>query len=389
MIEFGHLFAGIDGFGLGLSRAGHRTAWTCELGDFPNRVLRQRLPDAEHYRDVLELTNLPRVRGLSGGFPCQDLSNAGRRAGITGARSGLWGQYARIIGEVEPDLVLIENVPALLHRGFELVVRDLVTLGYRVEWDCLPAAAFGAPHLRDRVWIAAHRLPEPCIFGQPAALFPVTPGEAVATVGGDDDDDGATNWQRWPRAGWVDGDPGLVMPLQPLAPRTSNPGTTLLDAVSEAEGITWPTPTARDHKDTGVGRYGRGCLPEAVRDAELWPTPKASPSGPDYARAGREGSGGDDLATAVARDRPGALNPAWVEWLMGFPLGWTDPDTTNADLLEHPWPLGEPPGIPRTTAGTPLRRDRLTALGNALIPPAAEWLGHRYNTALARLKAPA
>jgi hypothetical protein len=87
----------------------------------------------------------------------------------------------------------------------------------------------------------------------------------------------------------------------------------------------WPTPRSRDYKDTGantdweqVARKGR------LAGAVMWPTPKSSPSGPDYARVNREDSGGDDLATSVARETPGQLNPTWVEWLMGFPIGWTD-----------------------------------------------------------------
>ena len=99
---------------------------------------------------------VPPVDVLCGGFPCQDLSVAGRGAGIDGARSGLWAEYARLIRELRPRYVVVENVPALLVRGLGRVLGDLAALGYDAEWDCLPASAFGAPHRRDRVWIVAY-----------------------------------------------------------------------------------------------------------------------------------------------------------------------------------------------------------------------------------------
>lgn len=115
----GHLFAGIDGFGLGLDAVGaYRTVFTAEWADFPHRILTERVSgDVEHFRDVRELTDPPAVDVLTGGFPCQDLSLAGKGAGIHGARSGLWSEYARIIEAARPRVVLIENVPALLRRG--------------------------------------------------------------------------------------------------------------------------------------------------------------------------------------------------------------------------------------------------------------------------------
>jgi hypothetical protein len=92
-----------------------------------------------------------------------------------------------------------------------------------------------------------------------------------------------------------------------------------------AERGLWPTPTASDGFQGGTTQGNRKSPNLSIEvHRRQWPTPKASPSGPDYALAGRESSGGDDLATSVARETPGQLNPTWVEWLMGFPLGWTD-----------------------------------------------------------------
>lgn len=93
---------------------------------------------------------------ICGGFPCQDISNAGNRAGITGTRSGLWGYLSGAIRMVRPKYAIVENVAALLNNGMDTVLGDLAEGGYDAEWDCIPACAVGAPHQRDRVWIVAN-----------------------------------------------------------------------------------------------------------------------------------------------------------------------------------------------------------------------------------------
>jgi DNA (cytosine-5)-methyltransferase 1 len=158
VLSVGSLFSGIGGFDLGLERAGMRVAWQCEADEFCRRVLTRHWPDVPCYPDVRELRadDVGRVDVLCGGFPCQDISSAGLRAGITGARSGLWGEYARLVGELRPRYVIVENVADLLARGMGTVLADLAALGYDAEWDCIPASAVGAPHQRDRVWIVAY-----------------------------------------------------------------------------------------------------------------------------------------------------------------------------------------------------------------------------------------
>lgn len=157
------LFSGIGGFSLGLERTGgFRTVAFCEIEPYCRRVLAKHWPDVPIYEDVRTLTadTLRRdgiaVDVICGGFPCQDLSFAGKRAGLEGARSGLWAEYARLIGEVRPRFVIVENVPGLLSLGMGRVLGDLAALGYDAVWDCIPASAVGAPHRRDRVWIVAH-----------------------------------------------------------------------------------------------------------------------------------------------------------------------------------------------------------------------------------------
>jgi DNA (cytosine-5)-methyltransferase 1 len=157
-LTFGSLFAGIGGIDLGLERAGMQCVFQVEIDDYATSVLQKHWPDVPRFKDVRSVGahNLPSTDIICGGFPCQDISNAGKRAGITGARSGLWGEFARIIGELRPRYVLVENVAALLHRGFGRVLGDLAALRYDAEWHCIPAAALGAPHIRDRVFILAY-----------------------------------------------------------------------------------------------------------------------------------------------------------------------------------------------------------------------------------------
>ena len=161
-MTFGSLFAGIGGLDLGLERAGMKCAWQVEIDDYANKVLAKHWPDVDRFRDVRECgaENLRAVDLIYGGFPCQDVSLAGKRAGLEGERTTLWSEFARIIRELKPRWVLAENVPGLLSsdggRFFGNVLRDLAALGYVVEWDCIPAAAVGAPHRRDRVFIVAH-----------------------------------------------------------------------------------------------------------------------------------------------------------------------------------------------------------------------------------------
>lgn len=157
----GSLFSGIGGLDLGFERAGFEIKWMCEKEDYPRKVLAKHWPNVPIYEDVREITNAPSVDVLVGGFPCQDNSTAFTkqgRIGIAGAKSGLWLEFARIIREVRPAYVVVENVEGLLHRarGFGIVLGDLARLGYDAEWDVLPASASGAPHQRARLWLVAY-----------------------------------------------------------------------------------------------------------------------------------------------------------------------------------------------------------------------------------------
>lgn len=164
-LTFGSLFSGIGGLDLGLERAGLKCSWQVEVDDYARKVLQKHWLDVPKWRDVRYFLSGKRWRRareawqvdlVCGGFPCQDISNAGRRAGINGKRSGLWREFARIVRLLRPRYVLVENVPALTVRGLDRVLGDLAALGYDAEWDCIPAAAVGAPHLRWRIFILAY-----------------------------------------------------------------------------------------------------------------------------------------------------------------------------------------------------------------------------------------
>lgn len=139
-----------------------QTVAFCEIEPYCRAVLRKHWPNVPCYEDVRNLTaDRLRADGISidvicGGFPCQDISTAGKGAGLAGARSGLFYEIARLIGELGPRYVILENVAALLSRGLDQVLGTLASLGYDAEWHCIPASAIGAPHRRDRIWIVAY-----------------------------------------------------------------------------------------------------------------------------------------------------------------------------------------------------------------------------------------
>lgn len=169
MITAVSLFAGVGGFDLALERAGVKVVASVEIDKHARSVLEKRFPNTKLFNDVKEVTGndlrsagfVPDRGILVGGFPCQDLSVAGKRAGLDGARSGLYWEIIRIIDETQVEWVLLENVPGLLssQRGADMgaVIGALADRGYRVGWRVLDAQYFGVPQRRRRVFIVARR----------------------------------------------------------------------------------------------------------------------------------------------------------------------------------------------------------------------------------------
>ena len=161
-LTFGSLFAGIGGLDLGLERAGMKCEWQVEIDPYALNVLHKHWPDVPKWRDVRTWPPKGLAPGdfyvdlICGGFPCQDISNAGKRAGIDGERSGLWREFARIVRVVRPRYVLVENVSEILVRDLGRVLGDLATCGYDATWQSIQAAHVGAPHRRERVFIVGY-----------------------------------------------------------------------------------------------------------------------------------------------------------------------------------------------------------------------------------------
>ncbi len=160
------LFAGIGGFAIGLEKAGFETMAFCEIDPFCRKVLGKVWPNVEQFSDITHLKYRQNVDLVTAGFPCQDLSFAGKGAGLTGDRSGLFWYILRTLCMVGRPRALLENVAALLNRGLSTVLGALATFGYDTEWHCIPAAHFGAIQNRDRIWIIAN----PCENGEQGLL---------------------------------------------------------------------------------------------------------------------------------------------------------------------------------------------------------------------------
>jgi DNA (cytosine-5)-methyltransferase 1 len=263
------LFAGAGGGILGGHLLGWRTVCAVEWEPYAASVLAARQNDGllapfPIWDDVQTFDGRP-WRGcvdvVSGGFPCQDISVAGKGAGIDGARSGMWGHMARIVGEVRPRYVFVENSPALLTRGLGRVLGDLAALGYDCRWTVLGAADVGAPHQRDRFWLVA-TLPD--AIGKTAGQGGEAWGERLLTA-----NQRASSGARGES-------------LCALA------GCHAAEC-QHGDWLATATPTARD-----------------------WRSGKASEE--THARNSRP----------LSEQIGGSLNPTWVEWLMGWPLGWTD-----------------------------------------------------------------
>jgi len=294
----GSLFSGIGGLELGLEMAGlGPVAWQCEQDPWCRKVLAKHWPDATRYEDVRTLSNPPRVDVMCGGFPCQDLSHAGKRAGLEGERSGLWWEYARLIHETQPRYVVIENVPGLLSDSSPVVVPPgldwlgdpptgslfgafgavlwaLDALGFDAVWDCVPASAVGAPHRRDRVFIVAYSNGR---RGQDRMRL-----SAVQGSGRPDPD--RCDWSSAIAAGRHAAPWRYVGHTQQHGLERQHDARAAAGATHQSDGAR-PTGTAQP----GLGRAPDG-LPAGVdRPWQPWEgdTPRVAPKGPDWKHRGK------------------------------------------------------------------------------------------------------
>jgi DNA (cytosine-5)-methyltransferase 1 len=335
------LFAGAGGGILGGHLLGWRTVCAVERDPYAAAVLAQRQNDgALHpfpvWNDVCTFDGKPwrgRVDVVSGGFPCQDISVAGGGAGLSGERSGLWREFARIIREVGPRYVFVENSPALAFRGLDVVLGDLAEMGYDAEWGVLGADDVGAPHVRKRIWIVAqlaNAISERRSQGR-AESEGREGGSAVGECGAHvpDADD---HRSRLPiqsvgqSRGGESSDVGSNGETRHVAdadrlrqqqPQGSEPDERRRPSDSREQSDAANTESRR--------RQARG-LPVGTGAQE--PVPVLG--SPDVGNATVQDSANNGAPSQMNRNSlplnaqvGGSLSPMWTEWLMGWPIGWT------------------------------------------------------------------
>lgn len=308
-LRVGDLFAGIGGFSLAAEWVGWQTAWFSEIEPYPCAVLKKHWPNVPNHGDITKIkgSEVEPVDVLCGGFPCQDISLAGKGAGIDGERSGLWAHYARLIDEIRPSFVVAENVSALKSRGLDRVLWDLWKIGYDAEWHCIPASAVGAPHQRDRIWVMAY----PEGFGERAGL---RPGESAS--------------ERWGRFG--DG--------------------SFSDALADTEGVR----RRKEHQDTGGSQERSN--PEG-----------ANGGGPSF--SGSCGALDNPERQRLQR-HPGHVSRSegWPRKIGS--IAAASFCSREAPRDAERWWAAEP-DVGRVGYGIPAVVDRLKSLGNALVPVVA------------------
>ena len=350
------LFSGIGGFALAGESVGIETAAFCEIEPFAVNVLQKRFPGVPVFPDVRELggDSIGGIDIVCGGFPCQDLSVAGKRAGLAGERSGLWYEMLRIIAGVRPHYVLAENVRGAVNLALPTVVSGLEGEGYEVRASVVPASAFGAPHKRERLFVLGVRRD-------------VADAYSAGLEGRDCGSLHERPCEQPPREG------GALWPTPSVCGNNNRRGLSENSGDGLATAVRmWATPSSADCKGSHGGGQGRSLRTDIYNTKRIWPTPSASSATiQDMEQA--KFSGNDPNRPKYSEVKSvGSLNPAWVEILMGYPLGWTDPDCDEPE----PWPgwpalMGDSQHTyepPRTCGKLPNRAARLKCLGNAVVP---------------------
>ena len=341
MMTFGSLFSGIGGFDLGFERAGMRCAWQCEIDAAARSVLIRQFgkPIIEDVRDV-KRNNVAAVDIVCGGFPCQDVSIAGKRAGLAGERSGLWFEFRRVLDEFRPQWFVIENVPGLLSsnggRDFATILRGLVELRYGVCWRVLDSQYFGVAQRRRRVFIVGS-------LGDGRSAEVLFERESCAR----DFDQGGTQTKN------------IAHPL------TASPSASgRFDASNETFlPVVADTITAMYARNRGAAAgnsskthnlFMVGALQAHSRaHGHAMTTQQAAESGQMVVSALHNGTPGRDASDAGNGhivDGVRRLTPIECERLQGFPDGWTGEQSDSA---------------------------RYRQLGNAVSVPVIEWIGRR------------
>lgn len=356
--EVWSFFSGVGGFDLGLERAGFRVTVQCEADPWRRKVLAARFPNVALYEDVRTFgadLRSERPHLLCGGFPCQDLSVAGKRRGFDGDRSVLFYEFARIADESQAEWLLIENVPGLFssHSGadFGALLEALADIGYEdVAWRVLDSRFFGVPQRRRRVFILARRgrgesastvLLDPQGGYGSAQEMPAS-GEAVAgTLGG---------------GSGTRGFPDDLDRCGAYLPARQGDGFVLTDGYPDSGVIPWVENQRSEVRIVGDGTYV-GALPAQPGQKQAPMLAFPDPAGTLTTRYAKGiNSTVDDGAVIVRR-----LTPIECERLQGFPDNWTCLCESQCSSLEPGCPVGK----------------RISAMGDAVTVPVIEWIGRR------------
>ena len=384
-LRVGDLFSGIGGFSLGLERTGgFKTQWFVEIDPYCQRVLAKHWPAVTRYGDIraVDWSTVEPVDLLCGGFPCQDISLAGKGAGLAGERSGLWFEYAKAIEVLKPRYVLIENVSALRSRGLDQVLGSLAALGYDAEWHCIPACAVGAPHRRDRVWIVAHsgcvnrigrgsergrsETARPCDRAARSSQHAVDVADANRTRSFPSAHSGVHRSEESTGAWNVEFERSRWWELEPDVGRVVDGLSAELDIIGGLEDECSDNPQAVATAQVLIRRIL----------LYVWEHRKVAEASPDLYRRG-------------LRDCLSALPYADTQsrWLLGKRISkdqglcrlWeafcSAPLNETQDLQREL--LKRARAFERTQKMALKRVDRLRGLGNAIVPQIAEWLGRQ------------
>lgn len=331
MLTIGSLFSGVGGLELGLEWAGlGPVLWQVEASEFCRGELAKLWPNVERYKDVREFSAPVAVDLVCGGFPCQDVSSAGKGTGLAGERSGLWHEFARILAEARPTWVIVENVASGAKRWVNPVRADLGRIGYKTLPVPLSAADVGAPHLRRRIFIVGRDSDSDSESAQPGDAAQVAGLSGAARdahgITGDEGGRGTAH-------------PGVGHGSEPGSPRDADRPEATPHADSSA---------VRLQQQRGSGRRARG-----IRDEE----------------APQPGHPGKDAADGNGARLQGTLTiPRPIAWKVAAGGPWA------TDTVPEPAIRRVADGVPDRVAAR-RRNLELKALGNAVVPQCAEVIG--------------
>ena len=351
------LFAGAGGGILGGKLLGWRTVCAVEWDAYAASVLVARQNDKTLdpfpiWDDVQTFDGRPwkgRVDVVSGGFPCQDISCAGKGAGIEGERSGMWGEMARIVGEVQPRFVFVENSPMLVGRGLTRVISDLAQMGYDARWGIVGAHHVSAPHKRDRIWIVAYTKKLQCDGSDnntrnlsQSKTIPESRNDGGESDVADSDNNGLASTQK-PRS----------------TVKGSDNCSTRSQQTSQSEGLC----ASRSNKDVADSK-----MPDdsPMQDQKR---PKKRTQG-EFGRSSSSGTKQSDVADSDQKGLQGSQCPRGSD-----SQGWQKPNGSTAECsgLQQPrkgyW--ASEPELGRVAHGVAHRVDRLKCIGNGQVPQVA------------------